>query len=141
MEPGTLDLTSSNASHAKLTVRVTNSGTAKVAFEPPRSVTLRRKDALAMGVRHAFKDARGDLASRLIALGEELKSASLEVPVIYSGPPAELEPGETTELELRLRVPDEIDRSVAWVSSLPSARGDGLTLSLASAKLTSAKGR
>ena len=137
IEPAAIELADSDESEAKFAVRVTNSGTAKLAFEPPQSITLRRKDALAKSVRRAFKDARGDFAARLIALGDDLRSSSVEVPITYRGALGDLEPGETGEIELRLRVPDEIDRSVAWVGSL-TLSGDS-ALRISTGPITSAK--
>jgi hypothetical protein len=117
VEPGRLELGGLPGAELATAVRITNSGDVALRLELPSTITLHKSDALATSIRRAFKGGRGDVAARLIALGEDLRASSVEVAVQVAGKLSAIKPGETRGIKLKVHVP-ELDRSVAWVGSL-----------------------
>jgi hypothetical protein len=101
-------------------VRVTNEGKTAVALRDSAQVALRRADALARGVREAIQGQRGDIISRLIALGKQLQEEPApQAQVRYRAAFTSLAPGESAEVEIELRIPAELSGEPGWVAYLP----------------------
>jgi hypothetical protein len=101
-------------------VLVTNSGQSALVLDRSGTVPLRRADALARCVRTAFKEQPGDLITRLIALGKRLQEEPAATAAItYKAPFEALQPGQTAEVEIRLRIPEDVGAETGWTARLP----------------------
>lgn len=101
-------------------VHVTNKGEAPIALQQADKVPLRKADALARGVRAAFKGQTGDVVARLIALGRHLQEEpSPTAKIRYKAPFASLPPGQSAEIEIELGLPASLSSETGWVARLP----------------------
>src|SRR5438552_2435478 len=84
-----------------------------------QKITLRSPGAIARGVRKAFKETSGDLASRLIVLGEHLSSEpAVDVTFDIKSDVSELKPGDQGKLEIRVHVPKDLRTASEWTSNV-----------------------
>ncbi len=118
--PRSLALSARAGKDAVVRVRVTNRGDTPLKIDPDGMVALRAPDALARGVRETFKKTKGDLTSRLIALGKQLESDPVtEASIAYKAEFEQLEPGQTAQVEIHLHLPEDAATLTEWRARLP----------------------
>lgn len=109
-----------------------NQGNVEVALQHEVEVRLRPADAMRHGAR-AFCAAGGDAVNRFVAMGRALSDEPVALATLamdVRGPA--LATGERRCVALRIRLPDDLDRSHEWVGSL-ALPGTDVSFTVASA--------
>lgn len=101
-------------------VRVTNRGPVALALDSAGAIPLRKSGALARGVRKAFKGQSGDFISKLIDLGKQLEEEpTVTATISYKADFEALQPGQSAEVEIHLRIPENVEAETGWTARLP----------------------
>lgn len=108
VEPAELVLEAAAGDMVTATVDVVNAGNVTLPLSVAEKVTVRAAGAVARGVQTAFKNERGDLGSKLVALGNHIAAeANFDLSVAAAGGKT-LDVGARAQLELTFVVPDGV---------------------------------
>ena len=108
VEPAEIHLAASPGRATVTTVRVRNAGNVARPLEGTQTVTFREAGAIGRGVRKAFGEESGDIASRLIELGRQLDSEpARQAEVGCKADFDSLEAGAEANVQVRVRLSDE----------------------------------
>jgi hypothetical protein len=119
IEPGAVSLEASAGESRTITLMVENSGNVTIEPHIDATVTVRPVGSFGRGVREGFAKSSGDIAQRLVALGEHIAAErSHELAVTNEASLEAIEVGAQAEIALSIQLPDDLDLTLAWTGRL-----------------------